>query len=165
MNAREKRIRILDLQDQYCQRCEYKSKLLKHCTPHCEVGEELMKLGKELFVDSSIRRKYTEEHWECICQKAVILHEEGMGYTAIAKQLNCHPSGLHDQLKKRGLWCGESRKAIQENSREKWMSVCEQAVGLKEQGMSYSEMAKKLGVDVTKLRRKMKQIEFSRGMN
>ncbi|WP_242319024.1 hypothetical protein [Bacillus cereus group sp. BfR-BA-01349] len=160
MHAREKRIRILDLQDQHCRQCENNRKPLKHCTPYCEIGEELMYLGKKLFVDTSIRRKYTEEHWERICQQAVGLHEEGIGYTTIAKQLSCHPSGLHDQLKKRGLWCGESRKTIQENSREKWDRVCEQVVGLKEEGMSYPKMAKQLGVDVTKLRKQMKKREL-----
>ncbi|PEO37650.1 hypothetical protein [Bacillus wiedmannii] len=157
MNGRKKRIRILDLQDQNCRKCECNRKPLKNCTLHCEVGKELADLGKELFTDSSIRRKHSEEHWERICQQAAVLQEKGMGYTTIAARLKCHPSGLREQLKKRDLWRGESMKEIQENSREKWNRVCQQAVLWRKEGYTYMAIARRLGCHVTSLRVELKK--------
>ncbi|MGR5965648.1 hypothetical protein ACT7DB_20720 [Bacillus cereus] len=55
MKNKEKRIRILDLQDQYCQTCEYRMQLLKECVQHCAIGQELKMLASGLF------RKHKEQ--------------------------------------------------------------------------------------------------------
>ncbi|MED2766078.1 zinc-finger domain-containing protein, partial [Bacillus thuringiensis] len=87
MEARIKRIRILDLQDQYCQKCEYEMKPLNHCIKHCEVGRELSSLAKGMF---EVRVMNTCEQWDDICQKATALYKQGLGFTKVAENLGCH---------------------------------------------------------------------------
>ncbi|OOR12037.1 hypothetical protein BW897_15335 [Bacillus cereus] len=157
MNAREKRIRILDLQDQHCCECEQRMKPLKNCVQHCEVGKELAQLGEGLIRNHQTRRMNTCEHWDDVCKQAVTLHAKGIGYTIIAKKLNCHPSSLRDQLKKRGVWCGESQEEILEKSRQKWNRLCKQAVMLREKGLGYPQIARQLEVAVVSLRDQMQR--------
>ncbi|MGH0792221.1 hypothetical protein ACQVTU_32355 [Bacillus cereus] len=41
MNGQTKRIRILDLQNLFCQICEHQIEPLKECIPYCAVASEL----------------------------------------------------------------------------------------------------------------------------
>ncbi|EOP85980.1 hypothetical protein IGM_04355 [Bacillus cereus HuB4-4] len=155
MNAKEKRVRILDLQDQYCRKCEYHMKPLKDCVQHCEAGRELSNLAQGMFEVNKGRIVKTLEQWDEICQEAATLYNQGVGFTIVAKKLGCHPSTLRDQLKKRGLWKGESQVKIQERSREKWDNFCQQALELRELGLSYQKIANRQGVAASSLRNEM----------
>ncbi|MGQ7181978.1 hypothetical protein ACUOA5_47055, partial [Escherichia coli] len=67
-----------------------------------------------------------------------------MSYSKIAKQIGCHETNILKELKKRGLWEGYSREQIKENAKKKWDALCEEAVHLHNQGMSYYRIAKYL---------------------
>ena len=99
MNGKEKRIRILDIQDQHCQPCEFQMKPLKECMQHCEVGLELKKLARELVEENKGRKP--KEEWDEICRQAAKLYEQGFGTTMITKTLGCPSSTLREQLKTR----------------------------------------------------------------
>ncbi|MED3095708.1 zinc-finger domain-containing protein, partial [Bacillus thuringiensis] len=45
MNKRETRIRILDLQDQYCMGCKHYNGVRTYCMDDCKIGKELYQLG------------------------------------------------------------------------------------------------------------------------
>ncbi|MEX0417955.1 hypothetical protein [Bacillus sp. C30] len=111
MNPKEKRIRILDLQDQYCQACECQMKPLKECIQHCVVGQELKTLTKGLFAES--KKQKTKEEWDEICRQAAKLYEQGIGTIVISKKLGCPASTLRDNLKKRRLWKVKTKVEIQ----------------------------------------------------
>ncbi|WP_170957374.1 hypothetical protein [Bacillus thuringiensis] len=51
MNDKEKRIRLLDLQDKNCQTCAYQMQPLKKGIQHCWIGQELQMLARGLFTD------------------------------------------------------------------------------------------------------------------
>ncbi|ANS50875.1 hypothetical protein PVK73_28055 [Bacillus thuringiensis] len=153
MNGKEKRIRILDIQDQHCQPCEFQMKPLKECMQHCEVGLELKKLARELFEENKGRKP--KEEWDEICRQAAKLYEQGFGTTVITKTLGCPSSTLREQLKKRGMWKGKTQAEIQEQSRKKWDDWCQQALKLRGQGYSYPKIAQYLGVPASNLRNEM----------
>ncbi|MBJ8113112.1 hypothetical protein JDS99_26400 [Bacillus cereus group sp. N6] len=102
MNGRTKRIRILDLQDRFCQICEHQIKPLKECIQYCAVANELQTLASELFEQS--KRWNSKEEWDDICQQAIKLYIKGIGINIVAEKLGYPSSTLRDQLKKRGLW-------------------------------------------------------------
>ncbi|HFJ9284834.1 TPA: hypothetical protein ACGW44_002636 [Bacillus toyonensis] len=146
MNNKEKRIHILNLQDQYCQRCVYRMNPLTDCIHCCEIGQELDELGRGLIQDERGRKIRTCEEWDDICRQATVLYEQGIGSVAIAKKFGCATSTLSDQLKKRKLWKGQTQAEILECSREKWDHLCGKAFDLREQRLSYKEIAIHLGV-------------------
>lgn len=160
MNAKEKRIRILNLQDQYCKRCGYQTKPLTDCVPCCAIGQELHQLARGLIQDEQKRRTYTHKEWHVICQQATILYEKGVRFRTIAKNLGCPATTLREQLKKRGLWKGQTQAEIQERSRKKWDYLCQKALELREQGWSYEKIATHLGVPSSNLRNQMRKREF-----
>ncbi|PHG59732.1 hypothetical protein [Bacillus toyonensis] len=156
MNSKEKRIRILDLQDQYCQICEYQMKPLKDCVQrHCEIGNELKDLARVLFTESKERR--SREVWDDLCRRATNLYEQGFGTIHISKELGCSRSTLCDQLKMRGLWRGKTRLEIQEHSRKKWDDWCCRAKELRENGWSYPKIEKYLKIPASNLRNQMRK--------
>lgn len=157
MNPKEKRIRILDLQDQYCKTCEYQMHPLKECIQmhNCTVGKEFKFLTKDLFIES--KGKKTKEEWDEICRQAVELKEQGFGAGSISKKLGCSRSTLYEQLKKRGLWQGRNKMEILEQSRNKWESRCQQAKSLRKEGWSYSKIAQYLRVPASNLRNEMRK--------
>ncbi|WP_242319896.1 hypothetical protein [Bacillus cereus group sp. BfR-BA-01349] len=153
MKVKEKRIRILDLQDQYCQECDYQKKALIECAQHCEAGRELSSLAKEI-----CEKKYpanTPEKWDTICQEAATLYNQGIGITSIAKKMGCHTTTLRDQMKKRGVWAGITQSEIQERSRKKWDDCCQRAEGLRKKGWSWPKIATYLEVPAASLRNQM----------
>ncbi|MCQ6527870.1 hypothetical protein [Bacillus mycoides] len=160
MNPREKRIRILDLQDQYCQRCEYRKKPLTDCIQCCEIGKEVDGLVRGLVQDERRWSMHTREEWDDICRQAAALYEQGIGTTMIAKEMGGSISTLRDQLKKRELWRGKKQAEIQERSREKWVHWCRKTLELREQGLSYEEISVHLGVSVSNLRCQMRKREI-----
>ncbi|WP_144519065.1 hypothetical protein [Bacillus thuringiensis] len=101
----------------------------------------LKKRGLWKGVSEEKRQKAAREKWDGLCQAAVVLHKEGIGYPEIAKQLGCNESSLGKELKKRNLWRGISY----EQKREKWDELCKQAVVLKKQGHGYKEISRLLG--------------------
>ncbi|KIP29350.1 hypothetical protein BG10_900 [Bacillus thuringiensis serovar morrisoni] len=103
MNAREKRIQILKLKNQYCKRCKHNVAPYQQCIQHCRVGKELARLDKKIFGGQPKRRATPCEKWDDRCKKAVALYDRGIEYPVIAKQVGCHVSGLYRELKKRGL--------------------------------------------------------------
>ncbi|HHK5536983.1 TPA: hypothetical protein ACQUHH_005534 [Bacillus mobilis] len=159
MNDKEKRIRILDLQDKHCQTCDYQMQPLKKCIQHCSIGQELQMLARELFTES--KRQKSREDWDEICKQAVKLYERDVGNTTISKKLGCPASTLRDQLKRRGLWQGKTQVEIQEQSRKKWNDWCQKALQLRKQGFSDSKISQHLGVSTSNLREHMSK----RGLN
>lgn len=160
MNAKEKRIRILDLQDQYCQRCEYRIKSLTDCIQFCEIGQEVDGLVRGLVQDERRRSMHTREEWDDICRQAASLYEQGIGATMIAKKMGCSIRTLREQLKKRELWRGKTQAEKQERSREKWDYWCRKALELREQGLSYEKISVHLGVPASNLRYQMRKREL-----
>lgn len=160
MNDKEKRIRILDLQDLYCKKCEYRIKPLTSCIQFCEIGQEVDGLAKALIMDERRRNMLTWAEWDEICHKAADLYEQGIGITIIAKRLGHSTSTLRDQLKKRKLWKGKTQAEIQECSRKKWDYWCRKALKLREQGLSYEKIARRLGVQSSNLRYQMRKRTF-----
>lgn len=158
MKNKEKRIRILDLQDQYCQTCEYRMKPLKECIQHCVIGQELRMLASGLFRNHKGQK--SREEWDEICRKAAKLYEQGLGTSMITKILSCPSSTLREQLKKRELWKGKTQVEIQEQSQKKWNDWCQQALKLRDQGMNYPKIAQHLGVSVSTLRNQMRKKGF-----
>ncbi|HDR5352767.1 TPA: hypothetical protein QCS32_004498 [Bacillus thuringiensis] len=120
---------------------------------------ELKKRGlhKQFRSREDIRR----EKWDDLCQKAVPLQEKGMTYPEIAKHLSCHVTNLRQELKKRGLWKGFSADQLRmqraEKRKERWDTLCEQAVILHEQGMSYTNIGRKLDCPRAKLEVELKK--------
>ncbi|MBG9612211.1 hypothetical protein [Bacillus cereus] len=163
MNSREKRIRILDLQDKYCQTCEYTMQPLKECIQihQCKIGKEFKSLTKDLFVESKGRK--TKEEWDKVCRQAVELEGQGFGAISISKQLSCSRSTLYEQLKKRGLWKGKKQTEIQEQSRAKWENWCQQAKSLRKKGWSYPKIAQYLRIPASNLRDQMRKRGFDGG--
>ncbi|PGS83531.1 hypothetical protein COC69_02045 [Bacillus cereus] len=160
MNKKEKRIRILNLQDYHCHMCENKMKPLKICIKCCEVGKELNRLGREIFEINS-RVIKNREQWDNMCEKAEALSKaEGMTFTGIAEQLGCSRTTLREQLKKRGLWKGESSAIIQKQARKKWDGLCQKALQLRVEGISYPKIAEILEVPASNLRNEMKKRGF-----
>lgn len=159
MDPKETRIRMLDLQDQYCQICEYQMKSLKECIQQrCEVGKELKNLAGLLFMESSDRR--SKETWDDICRQATTLYAQGVGMTHISKELGCSRSTLREQLKKRGLWSGKTQSEIQEKSRQTWGDRCYKAKKLREKGWSYPKIAQYLKIPASNLRNQMRERGF-----
>ncbi|MGX5634242.1 hypothetical protein [Bacillus thuringiensis] len=160
MKEKEKqiRIRILDIQDQHCQTCDYQMKPLKECMQHCAIGLELKELARELFTENGERKP--REEWDEICRQAAQLYEQGFGTTMITKKLGCPSSTLREQLKKRGMWKGKTQIEIQEQSRKKWEEWCQQALKFREQGFSYPKIAQYLGVPASNLRDQMSKRGF-----
>lgn len=159
MNGKEKRIRILDIQDRHCQTCAYQMKPLKECMQHCVLGRELASLARELF--EANKRQKSKEEWDEICRQAADLYEQGFGTTIITKKLGCPGSTLREQLKKRGLWGGTKQADIQEQSRKKWDDWCQKALELRARGFSYPKIAQYLGVPVSNLRNQMSERGFN----
>lgn len=95
--------------------------------------------------------------WDKRCRQAVLLRKGGMSYSKIAKQLGCHETNILKELKKRGLWEGYSREQIKENAKKKWDDLCEEAVRLHKQGMSYYRVAKYLHCADGKLVKELKK--------
>jgi len=101
----------------------------------------LKKRGLWQGVSEEERQEAARQKWDRLCQTAVVLHEQGIGYPEIAKQLWCNESSLGKELKKRDLWRGVSY----EQKRKEWDEICKQAVVLKKQGNSYKEISRELG--------------------
>lgn len=159
MDPKETRIRVLDLQDQYCQRCEYQMKPLKECIQQrCEIGKELKSLAGLLFIQNPDRR--SKETWDDICRQAIQLYAQGVGTTHISKKLGCSHSTLREQLKKRGLWWGKTQSEIQEQSRQKWDNWCYRAKELREEGWSYPKISQYLKIPASNLRNQMRERGF-----
>ena len=159
MNPRETRIRILDLQDRYCQICEYQMQPLKECIQQqCEVGKELKNLANLLFTKNSDRK--SKETWDDVCKQATQLYAQGFGATHISKVLGCSRSALYEQLKKRGLWKGNTKNEIQEQSQKKWDDWCDRAKKLRANGWSYPKIAESLKIPASNLRNQMRKRGF-----
>ncbi|OQR53550.1 zinc-finger domain-containing protein [Bacillus sp. CDB3] len=105
MDAREIRIRILNLQDNHCHNnCEYHSgKTHPYCTETCKIGQEIQQLGSSLITDEKIREYKTKVEWDKVCQDVMELKKKGLAYIQIAEILGCDTSTIRKQLKKRGL--------------------------------------------------------------
>ncbi|PEZ27229.1 hypothetical protein CN345_23615 [Bacillus thuringiensis] len=154
MNPKDKRIRILDLQDQHCQICEYQMKPLQVCLQqHCEIGQELKDLAHVLVTEGKEQKSMAS--WDAICKQATQLAQQGFGATYISKKLGCSRTTLREQLKKRGLWSGQTQKEIQERSRQSWDHWCEEAKQYRVKGWSYPKIAHHLQLPASNLREQM----------
>lgn len=103
MKAMEARFRVIDLQKDYCKNCVFNNYPSQYCKEHCEIGKEIIRLGKRVNVNQSIYKKSSKEKWDEKCQQAVVLYEQGMDYPHIAKELRCHVSNLYKELTQREL--------------------------------------------------------------
>lgn len=104
MKARDKRIWILDLQDQHCRNCEYHMrKAHPYCIETCQIGQEIQQLGSSLITDEKSREYKTKMKWDKVCQDVMELKKEGLTYVQIAEILGYDKSTIRQQLKKRGL--------------------------------------------------------------
>ncbi|MGU3443306.1 zinc-finger domain-containing protein [Bacillus cereus] len=105
MNPREKRIRILNLQDQHCHTCEYRTGSHVYCMEQCKIGKEMRQLGKELVPDNEKKRKLkASDQWDERCRQAVEMKQAGYNDVKIAEKMGYHLKTLREQLKKRGLF-------------------------------------------------------------
>jgi len=104
-NKRVIRIKIINLQDQHCNGCEYQYKS-SHCLHNCDIGKQINKLGTALegtYVADKPKRR-TKAEWDVLCEKALIMQELGMTNVQIANELGIRdPSYISEQLKKRNL--------------------------------------------------------------
>lgn len=105
INKRDIRIKIINLQDQHCNRCEYQYKP-SHCLHNCDIGKQMNKLGTALggtYVGDKPKRR-TKAEWDVLCAKTLIMLEGGMTKVQIAKELGIREPGyISEQLKKRNL--------------------------------------------------------------
>ncbi|WP_176521267.1 hypothetical protein [Bacillus toyonensis] len=125
--------------------------------PRAKLETELKRMGLWNGISIKQRKKNAKQRWDRLCEKAVILQEEGMSYKKIAKKLNCSDSVLVEELKKRGTWKGESAEQLLINSRLKWDKRCRHAVLLRKEGMSYSKIAKQIGCHETNILKELKK--------
>ncbi|PEZ37188.1 hypothetical protein CN345_11070 [Bacillus thuringiensis] len=89
MNLKEKRIRILDLQDQHCQICEYQMKPLKACIQqHCEIGKELKDLAIVLVTEE--KGKNLKNHGMLFVNKRLDYINRGLEPRAYPKNSVVH---------------------------------------------------------------------------
>ncbi|PEA03798.1 cobalamin biosynthesis protein [Bacillus cereus] len=103
MRMVERRVRMMSLREQHCDKCKYKPYLSGYCMKECEIGRELIELDKKACKGRLIRRPPLEEQWNEKCKQAMILFDQGMEYPDIAKQIGCHVSNLYKELQKRKL--------------------------------------------------------------
>ncbi|OQR54835.1 zinc-finger domain-containing protein [Bacillus sp. CDB3] len=105
MDARETRIRILNLQDNHCHNnCEYHmGKIHPYCTEACKIGQEIQQLGSSLITDEKSREYKTKLKWNKVCLDVMELKKEGLTYAQIAEILGYDKSTIRQQLKNRGL--------------------------------------------------------------
>ncbi|OUB34538.1 hypothetical protein BK708_05745 [Bacillus thuringiensis serovar yunnanensis] len=118
---------------------------------------ELKKIGLWNGISIKQRKKNASQRWDTLCQKAAILHKEGTSYKQIAKKLKCSDSMLVEELKKRGIWRGESAEQILIKARLKWDERCRRAVILREKEMSYSKIAKQIGCHEANILKELKK--------
>ncbi|MED3090803.1 helix-turn-helix domain-containing protein [Bacillus toyonensis] len=97
------KIRMMCLQERYCNTCKYKPYLSRNCKEECEIGKELAVLDKRVCKGRLLRRRPLEEQWDEKCKQAMILFDQGMEYPDIAKRVGCHVSTLYKELQKREL--------------------------------------------------------------
>ncbi|SEG86885.1 Protein of unknown function [Bacillus sp. ok061] len=101
-NKRAIRIKIINLQDQHCNGCEYQYKS-SHCLHNCDIGKQINKLGTALgenYVADQTKR-ITKAEWDVLCEKTLIILESGMTKVQIAKELGIRDlSYISEQLKK-----------------------------------------------------------------
>lgn len=64
MNKRETRIRILDLQDQYCMGCQYHNSIRIYRIDDCRIGKEIYQLGTGLIFDEKDPKQKVKRKWE-----------------------------------------------------------------------------------------------------
>ncbi|WP_176548459.1 RNA polymerase sigma factor [Bacillus toyonensis] len=159
MNAKKTRMYILDLQDQHCATCEYRTNQSpKYCVENCKVGEELYRLGKKLAPRvGQVRENPKRKNWEELMPKILEMLQKEIPMYVIAVEINCEVNTLQKQLKKMGLWQPTSRKQIQENAHKRWDERCKQAVMLREQGLTYQEICKQLGCSRNSLYQHLKK--------
>lgn len=146
MNARELRICILDLQDEYCTACEHRiNRSPKHCIVNCTVGADLYRLGGKLAPRVEQIREYSKrKNWEEWQPKILEMLKKEIPMYVIAGEIGCEENTLRKHLKKMGLWQPTSRKQIQENARKRWDERCKQAVILREAGATYQAICQQL---------------------
>lgn len=103
INKRDIRIKIINLQDQHCNDCEYRYKA-SHCLHNCDIGKQINKLGTALggtYVAGQPKRR-TKAEWDVLCEKTLIMQELGMTNVQIAEELGIRdPSYISEQLKKK----------------------------------------------------------------
>ncbi|SPT76278.1 MULTISPECIES: hypothetical protein [Bacillus cereus group] len=104
MKLVEIKIRILNLQEKHCQKCEYRDNRFQYCNEQCEIGIELNELAERPFKRRKKNIKSQKEVWDEKCEQAIWLFEQGMEYPYIAKEVGCHISSLYRELKKRNLF-------------------------------------------------------------
>ncbi|UIJ69745.1 zinc-finger domain-containing protein (plasmid) [Bacillus cereus] len=147
MNAKETRIYILDLQDQHCAACEHRTNdAPKYCMVNCKVGADLYRLGKQLAPRAEqVRESSRRRNWETLMPKILEMLQKKISMSAIAGEIGCEANTLRKRLKKMGLWHPTSRKQIQENAGKRWDERCEQAIMLREIGLTYKAICQQLG--------------------
>ncbi|PEZ11441.1 hypothetical protein CN345_32405, partial [Bacillus thuringiensis] len=104
MNAKEIRMYILDLQDQHCVTCEYRTNQSpKYCVENCKVGETLYGLGKKLAPGIGQGRKNPKrKNWEELMPKILEMLQKGIPMYVIAVEIHCEVNTLQRHLKKIG---------------------------------------------------------------
>ncbi|MEW4150781.1 hypothetical protein Q0N88_11100 [Bacillus thuringiensis] len=88
-----------------------------------------------------------------ICRQVKALYQQGFNYKVIAEKLDCDYDILKYELQKRELWKGSSA----EESKKRWNILCEQAVFLRTEGISYTEIARRFGYSFSTLKYQLKR--------
>ncbi|OUB34542.1 hypothetical protein BK708_05775 [Bacillus thuringiensis serovar yunnanensis] len=128
----------------------------------CADGKLVQELKKRNMWENKRVEQFSEsvhEKWDALCERAVILYEQGFTYLEIAQQFGYHEHTLRKQLKQRGLWKGRTS----EEYAKKWNDLCKQVVTLREKGMIYSEIAKQLGQHQSTVIKKLQESGLWKG--
>ncbi|MDA2639066.1 zinc-finger domain-containing protein [Bacillus cereus] len=101
MNARETRIRILNLQDEHCHNCKFRrDQSPKYCVEQCTIGAEMYRLGTALVSCKGKKRKNTKQkNWDELLPQIIAMLSENVPLYKIAVEIDCEVSWLRKKLK------------------------------------------------------------------
>lgn len=104
LNKKAIRIKIIDVQEQNCTGCKYRYKQ-RHCLHECAIGKQIQELGKRLGAKppDEMRNRKTKAEWDIICEKALIMKEQGMSYIQMEQKLGIKAAYIGEQVRKRKL--------------------------------------------------------------
>ncbi|MGR5881195.1 sigma-70 family RNA polymerase sigma factor [Bacillus cereus] len=159
MNARENRIRILNLQDEHCYNCKFRrNQSPKYCVEQCTIGAEMYRLGTALVSCKEKKRKNTKQkNWDELLPQIIAMLRENLPLYKIAIEIDCEVNWLRKKLKGLGIWQPKTPEEIKKETQKKWDERCKQAVILREQGLTYQAICKQLGCGQNALNQQFKK--------
>ncbi|MEI4618387.1 helix-turn-helix domain-containing protein [Bacillus cereus] len=159
MNAREKRIRILDLQDKHCTGCEYRrAQSPKYCVEKCTIGAEMYRMGTELVSCEEQGRKNTKrKDWNKLIPQLIEMLEANVPLYQMAVVVDCEANWLRKKLSELGIRQPKTQEESKKETEKKWDERCKQAVMLHERGLTYQAICQQLGCSRNTLNQQFKK--------